>query len=247
MTATISVATLIQHLLFLFLLIVAPIWDLYDTRRLKADPTSQRKIRHYKTLAAWLWIATFLACAAVGLRPLFTIFPVIEEIPWLWHHAWLNYLIQAIVAIFLATILLPVVVVALKKLKKQPRKYSSADAFKSLSYFLPATRTERRWWVFIALTAGICEEVLFRGFLLHYMHVFPWKLSLTLSLLVAAVIFGLQHLYQGLAGAASTVVVGLIFGLLFIFSGTLLLPIIFHAIMDLRLLVILRAPDQASA
>ncbi|HKD84568.1 MAG TPA: CPBP family intramembrane glutamic endopeptidase [Terriglobales bacterium] len=247
MTLLISVSTLVQHALFVFLLVVAPAWDFYDTRRLKANPTSNRKLRHYKTLVAWLWISAIAAWLAVGLRPLFTIYPAVEEIPWLWHHAWLNYLVQAIVAIFLAIVLLPLVIVVLKRLKRQPRKYSSADAFKSLSFFLPATRTERRWWVFISITAGICEEVLFRGFLLHYLHVFPWKLSLTLSLLIAAVIFGLQHLYQGAAGAASTVVVGLIFGLLFIFSGTLLLPIIFHAIMDLRLLVILRPPERTPA
>ena len=244
MTVSASVTTLVQHLLFLFLLLVAPAWDFYDTRRLKADPTSRRKIRYYKTLIAGLWIATFVACAAVGLRPLFTISPAVEEIPWLWHHAWLNYLIQAIVAIFLAIILLPLVVVVLKKLKKQPRKYSSADAFKSLDYYLPATRGERRWWIFVAITAGICEEVLFRGFLLHYLHTSAWHLNLTLSLLIAAVIFGLQHLYQCFAGVVSVVAVGLILGLLFIFSGTLLLPIIFHAIMDLRLLVILRPPTE---
>ena len=247
LNASIPVNTLAQHLLFVFLLVIAPLWDWYDMTRLKKHPTSARKIRHYKTLASWLWIATIIAILLVGFRPLFTIRPTVEEIPWLWQHAWLNYFIQAVIAIFVAVALLPIVVVIRKKLKKQPRKYSSAEAFTSLSYFLPATRTERRWWVFLAITAGICEEVLFRGFLLQYLHTSPWKLGLTVSLVIAAVVFGLQHLYQGLAGAGGIVVAGLILGLFFIFSGTLLLPVILHAIMDLRLLVMLRPPDSASA
>jgi len=46
----VPVATLMQHLLCFFLLVVAPTWDLYDTRRLKRNPGSKQKIRNYKTL-----------------------------------------------------------------------------------------------------------------------------------------------------------------------------------------------------
>jgi hypothetical protein len=42
----VSVVPLMQHLLFLFLLIVAPIWDFYYTRKLKRNPSSDKKIRY---------------------------------------------------------------------------------------------------------------------------------------------------------------------------------------------------------
>ncbi len=239
-----SAATLVQHLLFLFLLVVAPIWDFYDTSRLKKNPGSPQKIRYYKTLTAWLWISSILALLAVGWRPLLTIGPAPSEIPWLLEHVWVFYLVEVVISLFVALMLLPLAVVFWKKVKKQPRKYSSADAFKALSYFLPARWTERRWFAFLCVTAGICEEILFRGFLLHYLHVFPWTLNLTLALLIAALIFGLQHLYQGAGGAASTVVIGLLFSLLFLLTGNLLLPMILHAVMDLRMLVILRPPVE---
>lgn len=237
-----SAGIVVQHLLFLFLLVAAPVWDFYDTRRLRKNPDSARKIRYYKTLMAWLWISTGLACLAVGWRPLFTINPPPGEIRWLLEHAWVFYLVEVVIALFVALMLLPLAVVFWKKVKKQPRKYSSADAFKSLSYFFPATWTERRWFASVCVTAGICEEILFRGFLLQYLHVFPWTLNLTLALLIAAVIFGLQHLYQGAGGAASTVVIGLLLSLLFLLTGNLLLPMVLHAVMDLRMLVILRPP-----
>ena len=39
-------------------------------------------------------------------------------------------------------------------------------------------------------------------------------------------------------------VIGFFFGLLFLLTGNLLLPMLFHAVMDLRILLILRPPDS---
>ncbi len=238
-------AALAQDLLFLFLLVVTPLWDYRDTRRLKQSPSSAGKIRYYKTLCAWLWTATTVALLAVGFRPLFTISPAPDEASWLFEHAWIRYLVGGVLAIFMASILLPAAVAIWKNVTKRPRKYSSADAVKSLSYFFPATWTERRWYAFLCVTAGICEETLFRGFLLHYLHVLPFSLNLTLALLISSVIFGLGHLYQGVGGAASTVVIGLLFGLLFLLTGNLLFPVVFHSAIDLRMLFVLRPPAAA--
>jgi uncharacterized protein len=152
-----------------------------------------------------------------------------------------------VIALFVALMLLPLAVVFWKKVKKQPRKYSSADALKSFDYFFPATSAERRWFAFLCVTAGICEEILFRGFLLQYLHVFPWTLNLTLALLIAAVIFGLNHLYGGVGGVVGGAVAGVLLGLLFVLTGNLLLPMVLHAAMDLCKLVILRPPNSQTA
>src|SRR5271166_6252774 len=108
-------AKLIQHLLFLFLLVVAPIWDFYYTRKLKRNPSSERKIRYYKTLCTWMWIASALAVVAIGFRPLFTITPSPGEISWLLLHPWVRYLAEALIAIFaIISVVLPVGIVIWK-------------------------------------------------------------------------------------------------------------------------------------
>jgi hypothetical protein len=84
-------------------LVVAPIWDFYDTSRLKKTPGSPQKIRYYKTLMAWLWISSIVALLVVGWRPLFTIGPAPSEIPWLLEHAWVFYLVEVAIALFVAT------------------------------------------------------------------------------------------------------------------------------------------------
>lgn len=188
-----------------------------------------------------LWIASALAVVAIGFRPLFTISPSPAEISWLLLHPWVRYLVEALIVIFfIISVMLPVGTVIWKKLTKRPRKYPAA--LKSFSYFFPATWTERRWWVFVCITAGVCEETLFRGFMLHYLHVFPWTLNLTLSLLISSVIFGFNHLYGGAGGVVGSAVGGFLFGLLFLLTGNLLLSIIFHGLIDLRMLAILQPP-----
>ena len=127
--------TAVQHLLFFFLVVVTPIWDYYDTCRLKRSPQSDQKIRYYQTLSAWLWIATGIACLAVGLRPLLIITPLPGEAAWLFGHAWVRCLMGAAIALFMALVLLPAVIAIWKNMSKKPRKYSSADAFKSLKLF----------------------------------------------------------------------------------------------------------------
>ncbi len=238
-----SLATAVQYLLFWFLAVVAPVWDYYDTRRLKRNPSSQGKIRYYKTVTGWLWIGSILALLAVGWRSLWILYPAPEEIPWLLGHVWVFYLVEVVIALFVALLLLPVAVIFWKKVKRQPRKYSGAEAFKAFNWFYPQTRSERRWWVLVCITAGICEETLFRGFLLYYLHVFAWTLNLTLALLISSAIFGLCHLLGGVVqGVIPSAIGGFLFGLLFILTGNLFLPMALHAAMDLRMLVILRPP-----
>jgi uncharacterized protein len=247
MTLHISVTTTLQHLLFVFLLVIAPAWDYRDTQRLKRSPSSAGKIRYYKTLCSWLWIGSAVALMTLGWRALFTASPTPGEIPWLLEHAWVRYLVIALlIAIFTLTILFSVGIVLWKKLKKLPRKYGAADRLKSFDYFFPQTWTERRWFAFLCVTAGVCEETLYRGFLLHYLHVLPFSLNLTLALVIAAAIFGLGHLYTGLSGVLGTAAFGFLMSALFLLSGNLLLPMIFHATADLRILVLLRPPDAVS-
>jgi uncharacterized protein len=165
-----------------------------------------------------------------------------DDAAWLFGNAWVRFLVETTVVLFVGLAFMSYITVAWKKLNNRPRTYRSAEALKSFEYFFPATRTERHWWVLVCITAGFCEETLFRGFMLHYLHVFPWTLNLTLALLISSVIFGSNHLYQGAGGVAGSAIVGFLFGLLFLLTGNLLLPIIFHGVIDLRMLAILRPP-----
>jgi membrane protease YdiL (CAAX protease family) len=95
---------------------------------------------------------------------------------------------------------------------------------------LPTNAAERRLFAATAMTAGVCEELLCRGFLLWYLGHWmgPW-----VAVVVGAIPFGVAHLYQGRKGVVKTGVMGLLLGVLFVGTGSLLWPMIVHAAIDL--------------
>ncbi len=105
---------------------------------------------------------------------------------------------------------------------------------------LPNTRKERRLFAALAVTAGICEEILFRGFLLFYLQeVFP-GFGVVGAVVVSSMVFGLCHLYQGVRGILGTGAFGAGMAILYVASGSLIVPIVLHALLDLRVLLLHR-------
>src|SRR5712672_160362 len=82
----------------------------------------------------------------------------------------------------------------------------------------------------LAVTAGLCEEFLYRGFAMAV--IARAGLPTSLVILVSSVLFGLAHLYQGRAGFVSTMVLGLLFGISRAALGSLIPVIVWHAGVD---------------
>jgi len=99
-----------------------------------------------------------------------------------------------------------------------------------LSNLAPQTPTENRLLDMVSITAGVCEEILYRGLLLATLVslVGTWP-----AVAISSLIFGLGHAYQGISGIAKTGLVGLVLALLTVFSGSLFIAIVLHAVVDL--------------
>lgn len=227
---------LLQHALVVAMVVAAPVWDRRATRELKTSTDPGVKRRYYRITCAVLWISAAAACVAVGgYGPLARIVRSAGDAPWLPGQSRLAPLVTGAVVGMLFVLLLPAAI-ALGSAKARER---SGQVFKRLAFFLPVTAGERAWWVAISITAGVCEEIIFRGFLLRYLHAGPWHLTLAAAIVIAAAIFGLQHLYQGVAGVMQTAVLGVLFSLIFLVTGTLLVPMLLHCVMDLRVLLLI--------
>ena len=99
--------------------------------------------------------------------------------------------------------------------------------------FLPEHFRELPAYTFMCITAGVCEEILFRGYMVTYfidpMHDgFPW-----MAALFPAVLFSLAHFYQGYKAMLKIFLLSLLFALIFIFSKSLLIVIVIHFLVDL--------------
>ncbi len=109
-------------------------------------------------------------------------------------------------------------------------------ALRSVGSLLPRTRSERRLFSFVALTAGVAEEVVYRGFGIAVLAAagpaLPWWGLVAL----AGAAFGLAHAYQGLAGIVTTGLLGCVLAAVYLDTGSLLLPVLLHSAIDLRFL-----------
>jgi uncharacterized protein len=103
---------------------------------------------------------------------------------------------------------------------------------------LPRTPQERRLFAVVGVTAGVCEEWLYRGFLLALVAAVAPGLPGPVLVLVAALAFGLAHAYQGLTGVVTTGVLGGVLAAVYLSTGSLLLPVLLHAVIDLRFLLV---------
>lgn len=99
-----------------------------------------------------------------------------------------------------------------------------------LKMFLPSNKPEFIAFILIALTAGFCEELLYRGWLQNLL-VYGTG-SVWVGLISGAIIFGFGHAYQGKIGIVQTGIYGLIFGGVFIFTKSLITGQVLHVIID---------------
>jgi len=104
------------------------------------------------------------------------------------------------------------------------------SGFGALFLLVPRNGRELARFNVLSVTAGIVEETLWRGFLIWYLGQFMPVLA---AAIISAIGFGVAHGYQGLANIPRVTLVGAVFASLFVLTGSLWLPIILHAAVDL--------------
>jgi membrane protease YdiL (CAAX protease family) len=81
-----------------------------------------------------------------------------------------------------------------------------------IRFLLPQNSLEIFLWVLTSLTAGICEEIIFRGYFQRQFS--AWTGSIPAGVLLSAAVFGAGHIYQNWKSAIIIAVYGLLFGIL---------------------------------
>jgi len=100
-----------------------------------------------------------------------------------------------------------------------------------LRRLLPATRREKLAFSGLSLTAGFCEELVFRGFLIAVM-LDAWG-SAILAVALSSVAFGWMHAYQDVAGAARAALLGVLLALPVVLFGSVVPSMIAHTAIDI--------------
>jgi membrane protease YdiL (CAAX protease family) len=94
----------------------------------------------------------------------------------------------------------------------------------------PQSNQEMIVWVFLAVSAGFCEEFVFRGYLQKQFHALTGSAAVAIAL--QAFVFGAAHVYQGVNGAVTISVYGAMFGILAEYRRSLRPGMMQHAMQD---------------
>lgn len=103
------------------------------------------------------------------------------------------------------------------------------DTFTGYDWIRPSTTREYTAFQVMAVTAGVTEEVIFRGFLIGALSL--WLPVWAAAVLAIAVFVG-GHIYQGASGMMRILPISGLLTLIFLLGGSLLPGIVLHAVVD---------------
>ncbi len=238
---------LYQIIIIVYLVILIPLVDLFAHKKYlqQVEQNQFNRVQFYAATMLELWLPVLAVLALVvfdsltlgdiGLRPL-------RFNPYQQNSLMLVVLFICAAIPLLYGLLIVFQYVSLKNNPEFKKAYLDAvksklreegGHFKLTLALLPANAKEKLLWVFVSLTAGICEEVLFRGFLIYFLSVLLPGFPLISLIILQALPFGLIHSYQGISGVIKTTFMGLFFGAYVILFNSILPGIIIHALIDL--------------
>ena len=215
-----------DHLLVTLIAVAYPLYFMMDWYRrirpqLETDGTNARSRFYRRSMielwlltpaVLWWWLGSGRSISALGLG-----------VP-----GGSGFWVGMVVVVAVAVVL--VQQVALVRGSVEARAQVLMQFRGAAALMVPRDNRERRMWVGLSLTAGSCEEVLYRGFLMWYS--MTWLPPLG-AVLASAVVFGVAHVYLGWGlGVLRATVVGVILGAAYLFTGTLWVPIALHAVVD---------------
>lgn len=228
--------TILDHLFGLLLALALPLLGAWQFRRLEARLAAGEadvRIGQYRAVVVEEVLATgaVLALWLTLDRPWELLAPA-APVSW----SWLGAAGWAATAVLGGLLLVQAVALGRDEGALAPARRQ----MEPMAAFLPHTRRELRGFRVLSVTAGVGEEVVFRGFSMAWLAALASSVAglgpgaaLGTAMLGSSVLFGLAHAYQGTAGIVKTGAVGLILAAVAVATGGLLAPVLLHVVVDL--------------
>jgi membrane protease YdiL (CAAX protease family) len=228
--------------IFVILGVVIPWRGHVRLKKLLARPAAdtKEKLALYAATIAFQWVL----CGAVGWRALARGLTISEL--GLGSRSWIPLLIWgALGAVLIGGL-------QWLNLRRIGRMEGTApDLLRKLArHLLPVNLLEYLPYSALAITAGVCEEFIYRGFVLAAL--FRVGLPVWAAVVLTSLLFGLAHAYQGKAGIVSTGLFGVILAIARLVFGNLVPVMMWHAGLDLAAGIaapkyLLREPEPGPA
>ncbi len=202
----------------------------------KNNVSQAQRIKLYKSNIIWGWMRTALCIFAliifnIPFRKIGIKFPIVNNLDGGLIFSIVTYIVSG--GLFIILLYQIMMYIFSAKYRSEVSKVmQNKKSIEGADIMLPRSVKEKRWFVVCAITAGIGEEVAYRGFLMYLIDSVFLDLNTYIVLAAASIIFGLMHVYQGVSGIIRTGLTGLLIGALYVSSGSLWLPIALHFTID---------------
>ena len=214
-------------LILILLAVVIPWRGVMRLRKLTANPVSSisERMALYGSTILFQWLLVLIVvwrCAERSVSP--------EELGISTSNPW--RLVWTGTA--LTTVLCFNQFAGLRKMSQLPPD-KRGSLFSVSQRIMPRTKKENWLFAALAITAGISEEFLYRGFvfLAFVRMIVNYADPNVPAAVLSSIWFAIAHAYQGRRGIITTFVVGLIFITIRIWTGSILPPMVAHAGIDL--------------
>jgi len=183
---------------------------------------SQHHIAQYLVTLAWEWILAALVLWGIRMRrvPLRQLLgrrrPRLSD--------WRDDILFAAAFWIVAILILAVIGILF-------RLVHLSTPQKTLAQLAPQNGFELLLWVILSISAGICEELTFRGYLLQQFS--RTGRSISIGVLASSLLFGVSHGYEGVAGIIAITIYGALFCVLAIKRDSLRPGMMAHAWHDI--------------
>ena len=210
-------------LIFLFLVVVIPWRGRARLQRLLARPTvdTKEKLLLYGSTIAFQWLLLGIVAwraIARGLTP-----------------AALGLVRPASASLVMLSLLGSLLFAAFQwmNLRRVGRLTGPVPEFmrQLAERVLPSSPVELAPYCALAVTAGVCEEFLYRGFAMAALA--RVGMAWWIVVIISSLLFGLAHTYQGRGGVVGTAILGLVFGTARTLIPSLLPVMVWHSVVDL--------------
>jgi uncharacterized protein len=211
-------------LILLFLGIAVPLLGQRRIRQLMqlSATTKRDRLTLYASTVAFQWIAVAVVLwrtTAHGIKA-----PSLGlAIP--------NPVLTILIAVLLSALVFTNQIVSLRRLALHRDENQGKLPQLALKIF-PQDDVERLAFFAVVVTVSVCEELLYRGFAQRVFEDTAGGSAL-FGIFCSAALFALAHLYQGRRGLISTLIVGLLFSSVRMWTGSLIAPVLAHFVTDI--------------
>jgi hypothetical protein len=215
--------TVVDHIIFVLLLALPLVewkwsWPRYLAKLASAE--SDARLGHYRKLIAGEWIPTIALL----------VYWEVAGRNWADLHLAGDAPLRLGLGLTYVILLIAALVWQRRALLARPdRRARVRKAMKFGEPIMPHTEGERRTFWFVSATAGCCEEIFYRGFLTCYLSAWVGPVA---AVLLASLIFGVGHVYLGVAQVPKTAIIGLILAIVVSLTGSLWPAMLLHAAVD---------------